>query len=71
MSASEIQVQVNGEPHRLPVGTTLRQLLDQLAAPSTGVAVERNRQLVKKADHERTVLLDGDRLEVVTLVGGG
>ena len=71
MSATEIEVQVNGEPCRLPAGSTVRQLLDRLQAPATGVAVERNRQLVKKTEHASTLLQDGDRLEVVTLVGGG
>ena len=71
MSASEIQVHVNGEPLRVPAGTSVRQLLERLQAPTSGVAVERNRQLVRKADHAQTVLADGDRLEVVTLVGGG
>jgi len=42
-----------------------------LALPATRVAVERNRELVRRADHARTALCEGDRLEVVTLVGGG
>jgi thiamine biosynthesis protein ThiS len=35
------------------------------------VAVERNLQIVPRARHGETALADGDRLEVVTLVGGG
>jgi sulfur carrier protein len=37
----------------------------------TRSAVERNRTLVRRADHATTVLTDGDVLEIVTLVGGG
>jgi thiamine biosynthesis protein ThiS len=70
-SSDSIQIWVNGEPRSLPSGTTVRGLLDYLGAPREGVAVERNRVLVKRADHEATAVENGDRLEVVTFVGGG
>jgi thiamine biosynthesis protein ThiS len=35
------------------------------------VAVERNREIVSRADHARVTLREGDQLEVVTFVGGG
>jgi thiamine biosynthesis protein ThiS len=35
------------------------------------VAVEHNLQVVPRARHEQTTLSEGDRLEIVTLVGGG
>jgi len=35
------------------------------------LAVELNRRVVPRAEHPTTVLVDGDRIEVVTLVGGG
>jgi thiamine biosynthesis protein ThiS len=66
-----MQVTVNAEARTLPEGATVRKLLDDLALPSTRVAVEVNRQLVRRIAHEAHVLHEGDVIEVVTLVGGG
>lgn len=68
---STIQITVNGEPRTLPVGSTVKDLVAALGLQPTQVAVERNKELVRRADHASTGLLDGDRLEVVTFFGGG
>ncbi len=65
-----ISVTVNGDSLGVPVGTTVRGLLDRLGVSGTA-AVERNRDLVPRALHAETTLSDGDTLEVVRLVGGG
>jgi thiamine biosynthesis protein ThiS len=67
----ELQVWVNGESRRLPAGATVADLVQQLGLRPQQVAVERNRQLVRRQDHAATRLQDGDRLEVVTFFGGG
>ncbi len=66
-----MQIFVNDEPREVADGTTVAVLLQQLDVNTTHVAVERNEELVVRAEHEQTVLEDGDRLEIVTLVGGG
>lgn len=62
---------VNGAPHDAPAGCTIAGLLEQLEIRVKHVAVERNRELVPRAEHAETRLAEGDELEVVTLVGGG
>jgi len=62
---------VNGERRRIDEGTTVLSLLRELSLPMTRVAVERNLSLVRKAEFAETVLSEGDRLEIVTFVGGG
>jgi thiamine biosynthesis protein ThiS len=62
---------VNGEPRSAPEGTTVAQLLRGLALDPRTVAVERNREIVPRREFEGTVLTPGDRLEIVTFVGGG
>ena len=64
-------VQVNGAAQEVPEGTSVAELLRALALVHERVAVERNGQLVRRAEHERTRLAEGDRIELVTLVGGG
>lgn len=62
---------VNGEPRQAPGPITVAQLLSELKLPARGVAVEVNLQIVPRTRHAEHQLQDGDRLEVVSLVGGG
>ena len=66
-----MQVRINGEPRQIDQGTTLAQLVRQLEFDPRHIAVERNLELVPRTQHEQTQLSPGDRLEIVTLVGGG
>ncbi len=66
-----MEVIVNGETRQIGEGTTVALLLRELSLPETRVAVERNRSLVRKAEFADTVLGEGDRIEIVTFVGGG
>jgi thiamine biosynthesis protein ThiS len=62
---------VNGEEKQVQPSTTVKQLLSSLGLADTLVAVERNEEVVPRAQHESTTLNDGDRVEVVHFVGGG
>ena len=66
-----MQIVVNGEPREVAQPLTVADLLDELNLPPRGVAVEVNLQIVPRARHAELRLQDGDRLEVVSLVGGG
>ena len=66
-----MRIRLNGDERDVPDGTTVAGLLDQLGLPPEQVAVELNQELVARALRDRTPLSEGDRLEVVTLVGGG
>lgn len=67
----EIQVMVNGQPRAIAAGATVKDLIAALGLAGKPVAVERNREVVPKAQHGETALAAGDQLEVVTFVGGG
>lgn len=66
-----MEIVVNGDRRNLEPGASVRSLLRELEVPESRVAVERNRILVRKADYADTALADGDRIEIVTFVGGG
>ncbi len=66
-----MQVVLNGEAKQLPDGATVTTLLASLGLDQRRVAVELNERVVPKAQHAETRLGDGDRLEIVTFVGGG
>lgn len=67
--ADEFQLNNRSQPWR--AGLTVAQLLAELDATGPGVAVERNGDVVRKAEHEATLIQPGDQIEVVRLVGGG
>lgn len=62
---------LNGEARPIEAGQTVSDLLHELGLDSRQVAVERNREIVPRAEHGSAVLAEGDQLEVVTFVGGG
>ncbi len=66
-----MNIVVNGSPQQVEGGTTVAQLLAQLKLPPRGVAVELNLQIVPRPRHAEQTLAEGDRLEIVSLVGGG
>jgi len=66
-----MQVNVNGDRVEIPVNATIEQLLGQLELNTRAIAVEVNEQLQPRDTHATFVLSENDRLEIVTLVGGG
>ena len=66
-----ITIHFNGQLQHLPQPISLKQLLDQSEVQTRFCALELNGQLVPREQWASTLLAEGDRLEVVTLVGGG
>jgi len=66
-----MQLHVNGELRHVPDGLTVAALLNHLAINAPRVAVELNAEVVVKTRHHDTRLSEGDRVEIVTFVGGG
>lgn len=66
-----MQLIVNGEVHEVDEGLTVTGLLALLGPKGVQVAVEVNEVVVRRAQHETHALAAGDRVEIVTFVGGG
>jgi len=66
-----IHVIVNGKAHRFEQPLEIAALLARLELSGRKIAVERNGEIVPKSAHARTLLADGDQLEIVVAVGGG
>jgi sulfur carrier protein len=62
---------VNGRPVELPDSATVTTLLRHLNTEDGRVAVERNEEVVPRREWPECRLSDGDRIEIVTFVGGG
>lgn len=68
---SMLRIVINGESREVREGTTVADLVAQLGLRREHVAVELDREIVPRAEHEARVLQDGSTLEIVTFVGGG
>jgi sulfur carrier protein len=66
-----VDITVNGTARQVAAGCTVAELVASLGLRPEHVAVERNREIVPRAQHGTTALGDGDQLEIVTFVGGG
>ncbi len=66
-----MRILVNDQPRNVAESSTVAALLDELGLTGKPVAVEVNLQLVPRGQHSAHVLAAEDRLEIVTLVGGG
>lgn len=66
-----MQITINGEIKKLEEEVSLGQLLELFSLPANRVAVELNREVVRKKDWDSTRIKNEDRIEVVHFVGGG
>jgi sulfur carrier protein len=70
-SIAQIHLQVNGESVSCPPQTKLPQLLERLGLNPRLIAVEYNGEILHRQYWPETEIQSGDRLEIVTIVGGG
>lgn len=68
---SQISVVVNGTVSSVERGITVSELLNQMGTPPGRVAVEINLTVIERDAFVRTSLQEGDRVEIVSFVGGG
>jgi len=66
-----MQIVVNGMPRDVGDNASVAELLKALELDPRQVAVEVNLELAPRGEHASRRLAPGDRVEVVTLVGGG
>lgn len=67
----QIRIRVNGEELSTSAGQTLLGLFAELSLDPQRVAVELNREIIRRPAWDGLVLSDGDSLEIVEFVGGG
>lgn len=66
-----MKITINGETKEIADGATVAALLDELGFDPKATVVERNAEILKRANYGDTTLADGDALELVRFVGGG
>ena len=66
-----MKIQLNGESRGIGVGQTVAGLLRELDIRTDRVAVELNLEILDRSDFETRRLRDGDRVEILSFIGGG
>ena len=66
-----LEIEFNGSKRAVPEGTTILDLLQEAKIETRFCAVEANLDIVPKAEYSVHTVRAGDKIEVVTLVGGG
>lgn len=66
-----MNITVNGKARRLEGNPSVGDYLRRLGINPLAVAVERNGQIVKRDQFDATPIAEGDRLEIVRMMGGG
>ncbi|WP_297511639.1 sulfur carrier protein ThiS [uncultured Caulobacter sp.] len=62
---------LNGEERDVPGVATIADLVAALGLDARKVAVERNLEIAPRSTYADTALAHGDRIEIVTFIGGG
>lgn len=70
-ATTAIDIQLNGEPRRVPARLTVDALLRHLELEPRLVVVEHNGEILRRDGYPDAAVEDGDMLELVHFVGGG
>ena len=66
-----MKITVNGEERQVKDGITINELVKQLGIKAPNYAVAVGMEVVPKSEYDKYRLKEGDRVEIVTFVGGG
>jgi sulfur carrier protein len=67
-----ISITVNGAAYRCRAPSQrVSDLVRDLSLQGKRIAIERNGEIVPRSQHSQTLLVEGDKIEVVAAVGGG
>ena len=67
----KIKINLNGKSLSLPIGTTVYKVIKKIKAQPNKVAIELNREIIKKKNISKIHLKNKDKLEIVHFIGGG
>ena len=69
--SGKIKITLNGKPAEVEAGLTVRSLLEGMKIVPEMVACELNEMIVRRKDFSGTQIAEGDRIEILQMIGGG
>ena len=67
----KIKINLNGKTLSFPIGTTVYKVVKKIKAQPSKVAIELNREIIKKKNISKIHLKNKDKLEIFHFIGGG
>ncbi len=67
----KMKIIINGITKEIPNEVNIIELLESFSLPKERIAIELNKQVVRKKDWENIKITDADQIEVIHFVGGG
>ena len=71
MVSSKIKIILNGKEAEIEPGTSLSKLLERMKIIPEMVACEMNQRIIKRNEVAKTILSEGDEIEILQMIGGG
>ena len=66
-----IQVTINGEPKQLQPDTTIQEMLKTLNYQNEWLGVAINTAFISKTAHDKTIIKEGDHIDILSPIQGG
>jgi thiamine biosynthesis protein ThiS len=66
-----MEVFINGEQRKIDKQLSLFELLHELDLPTERIAIELNKEVIRRKDWQNVNINDADKIEIVHFVGGG
>ena len=66
-----MNILLNNKSETLFDGTTIQKLLEGKNIKNKYIAVEINENIIPKSNHNTYIIKDGDKIEIITAIGGG
>jgi thiamine biosynthesis protein ThiS len=66
-----MKILINGESRELTETLNLKEFLKHFSLPAERIAIELNKEVIRRKDWESVTVKDADQIEIVHFVGGG
>ncbi|MCK4739743.1 MAG: sulfur carrier protein ThiS [Deltaproteobacteria bacterium] len=66
-----MQIKINGDKRQVRDRISISELLEELNIERQGIAVEQNKVVIPKSEHNEKIISEGDVIEIIQMVGGG
>lgn len=66
-----MKITLNGEPREVAADLSITALLDMFGFKPEATVVERNADIIDRAQYPKTIISEGDTIELIRFVGGG
>jgi len=71
MVKDSIKIKLNGKESQVQADQTLQDLLGEMKIAPQMVACEVNQKIIKRAEYPKTLIHEGDNIEIIQMIGGG